>query len=300
MRNRLVPLALCLAILVVLIVFPLNDHAQDDPYVAFGDGQIADLRSELHEHMTSAEVSLDQSIHYYTVHSSEINAGARMHDGRREIIVNSALLEAIDDVATMETIAFLWNSMDCFQSYSDYFGNSVDANASLLLHGLQGHAVTKPFPYLYSHKNICPQLSPDIITKDERQAGGLRTIFIRESIKWVLLHEFAHQLHDDVLHPEAKLSDSKKLDASREQEAAADSYAFKAMINPPELPTVAVPAIVLFCSQEHYSLADAKSDHPAAVRRLKAMMDAARSSPQWDKAIHLTYAQNSALWGIVC
>jgi hypothetical protein len=285
MQNRLALLVCCLAVLVVL-VFPLDSHAQEDPYVAFGDGQIADLRSEMHEHMSSSEVSLDESIHYYTVHSSEINAGARMHNGRREIIVNSAMLEAIDDLATMETIAFLWNREDCFASYSDYMGDLADSNAELLLQGMSGHPLIKPFPYLYSHKGICPQLSPDIITNDEKHAGGFRTIAIRESIKWVLLHEFAHHLHGDVLQSTANLSEAKRLEISRGQETAADNYAFQAMINPPELPSVAVPVIVLFCSQEHYALVNEKSDHPEAVRRLKGMMDAARSSPQWDKTLH--------------
>jgi hypothetical protein len=274
----------CLAILVV-VAFPFDIYGQDDPYVAFGDGQIADLRIEMHKHMTSAEVNLDRTIAYYTVHSSETNAGARMPQGQREIVVNSALLEAIDDLATMQTVAFLWDRTECFVSYSEYMGELADSNANLLLGGMPGHPLLRPFPYLYSHKSICPQLLPDIITDDERHAGGLRTILIQESIKWVLLHEFAHHLHNDVLNREAELPEDKRLEISRKQETAADNYAFQAMLNPPELPTGAVPVIILFCSEEHCKLVNRRSGHPEGVRRLKAMMDAARSSPAWDKML---------------
>src|SRR6185437_12785873 len=76
--------------------------AQTDPYVSWGDGQIADLRAEMHEHMTPSEVRLDRSIEYRVVQSGALNAYSDVQN--RKIIVYSGLLRVIDATATMNTV----------------------------------------------------------------------------------------------------------------------------------------------------------------------------------------------------
>ena len=228
----------------------------------------------MHEDMSASEVALERKITYRVVHDGEINARAQMSGGNREIIVNSALLEVIDHLSTMNTVSLLWNKMDCYASYGQYVSDLANSNTKSLLQGLPATGVSKPFPYMMSHPDICPQVSPDVITKNDRRSGDLRTIEIRESIKWVLLHEFAHHLYDD-FH-------SADVETSRNREARADNYAFQAMLNVHETPVVAVGVIILFCSLENFTLEDAKSDHPAGLRRLKAMVEAGKKSPHWE------------------
>jgi hypothetical protein len=249
-----------------------------NPYVAFGDSQIADIRQEMREHMTPAEVQLEKSINYYTVEANQINAVAisRTRGGSREIRVSSALLEVFDDVGKMQAIAVLWDKPGCFESYLDYIQGLVRSNDMLLAQKMPGEGTKPPFPYMWSHKTICPQLPLEVITNDVKQADSMSGGVIHESIKWVLLHEFAHQLYND--------STTADLRGDREQEERADAYAFKAMLHPPEYPMLAAAPILLFCSMEGFSTDDKKSDHPSAVMRLKKMADVSRSAPEWKEA----------------
>jgi hypothetical protein len=255
-----------------------SESFAQNPYVGFGDAQIAKIRPEMREHMTPSEITLEKSIDYYTVETGEINAVAisRTRGGSREIRVSSALLEVFDDIGKMQAMAVLWDKPGCFESYLDYLHGVVQSNDALLVKRLPLESAKPPFPYMWSHKSICPQLPLDVITNDVRQADSLSSVVIHESIKWVLLHEFAHQLYND--------SATGDLGRDREQEERADAYAFKAMLHPPEYPTVATAPILLFCSMEGYSLDDKKSDHPSAVMRLKHMADVTRSSPEWKEA----------------
>ena len=261
----------CLVLFV--IAWPLAISAQSDPYVAWGDAQIDELRDEMHEDMSTSEVTLERKITYRVVHDGEINARAQMSGGDREIIVNSALLEVIDHLSTMDAVSLMWNKMGCYVAYDQYVSDLANSNTKSLLQGLPATGVSKPFPYMMSHPDICPHVSPDVITNNGRQAGDLRTITIRESIKWVLLHEFAHHLYDD-FH-------SADLKTRRDHETRADNYAFQAMLNVHETPLVAVPVIMLFCTLENFTVEDAKSDHPAGMIRLKAMVEAGKTSPHW-------------------
>ncbi|MGA9445224.1 MAG: hypothetical protein WBV26_02190 [Candidatus Sulfotelmatobacter sp.] len=255
-----------------------SDCFAQNPYVGFGDAQIAIIRPEMREHMTPTEITIEESIDYHTVDTGELNAVAisRTRGGRREIRISSGLLEVFDDVGKLQALAVLWDKPGCFTSYLDYLQGLVKSNDALMTQRLPLERTKPPFPYMWSHKSVCPQLSLDVITNDERQADSLSSVVIHESIKWVLLHEFAHQLYND--------SATGDLGRDREQEERADAYAFKAMLHPPEYPTVATAPILLFCSMEGFSSDDKKSDHPSAVMRLKHMADVTRSSPEWKEA----------------
>ncbi len=103
-----------------MIAWPLAISAQSDPYVAWGDAQIDELRDEMHEDMSTSEVTLERKITYRVVHDGEINARAQMYGGNREIIVNSALLEVIDHLSTMDAVSLMWNKMGCYVAYDQY------------------------------------------------------------------------------------------------------------------------------------------------------------------------------------
>jgi hypothetical protein len=252
--------------------FAPSSRGQTDPYVSWGDGQIADLRAEMHEHMTPSEVSLDRSIEYRVVQSGNLNAYSDVQN--REIVVYSGLLRVIDATATMNTVAFLWNQLACFESYEEDIAGAVNSNSISLHSGIAMIDIDQPFPYMYSHPSICPQVSPDVILNNDRRAGDMRTLAIQGAIKFVLLHEFAHQLHND--------STDVNLAVSRDQEAKADEYAFQGMATSTDSPGFAAPIIVLFCSMENFGTSDSRFDHPAGVRRLKLMVSAWRSSPQFN------------------
>lgn len=268
----------CLSLASILI--PSSNTFAQDPYVAWGDATITELRRQMRTRMDPAEVELERSISYRVVESSDINAIAvpTSVNGRREILISSSLLNVIDAVVTMEAVSVLWNKTACIESYLNYIQDTANSNGLLALEGLHGSYGQQPFPYMESHPSICPQLSPDVITNDVRHVDTLRSASIYQSIKWVLLHEFAHQLHNDV-HSKGDL----RMD--RERERNADAYATSAMLHPPEDPIQAAAVMLIFCSLEGFRTDDTRGDHPSGVERLKAMVDATRTSPEYKKAL---------------
>ena len=267
-------------LLLATILATCTSVLAQDPYVAWGDARITEIRRQIRQRMTPAEVELEKSISYRVVEATQINAVAvpRSVNGKRQILVSSSLLGVIDAVVTMQAVSVLWNKPDCIESYLAYIQSSVNSNGLLALEGLRGNTVQQPFPYMYSNRAICAQVSPDVITNDVRQADSLRTASIYQSIKWVLLHEFAHHLHGDV-----HSVDDLKMD--REQERNADAYATLALLHPPEDPMQAVAVMLVFCSLEGFRTDATSSDHPPAVLRLKAMVDATRNSAEFKKTL---------------
>ena len=264
------------AISSLILTFSVGSQcrAQNNPYVSWGQGQIADLRSQMHEEMSADEVALDRSIKYRVVDSGVLNAAALVQANRREIIISAALLEVIDDYATMDTISGLWNTPQCLSDYGDYISNLYDANTAAISEGASGKPTELPFVYAKHHSNDCPQISPNVILNNDRQSGDVRTVLIRESIKFVLLHEFAHQLNND--------SERVPLAESRKREARADNYAFRKMlVSANDSPLAAIPVLLVFCSLENFNTDSTGSDHPAGIARMQAMITDAKGSAQW-------------------
>jgi hypothetical protein len=266
-------LALC------FLLGPARSFAQDN-YVAFGDGVIAGVRAEMHRSMTARERSLDESIAYYTVESPEVNAFATIKHGQREITVYTGLIEAIDYLATVEAASLLWNRPGCSGEYTAYLADLATSNFKTIMQGLRARNTTDPFQYMKANPASCPDVSQDDMIANKRESGDVRTIQIRENIKFVLLHEFAHHLYND-------FSPTSDLIEKRARESRADNYAFQSMLNPPEIPTVAMNVITLFAAEEDLRLDIAGSDHPSGLRRIKAMIDATRISESWKHALTL-------------
>ena len=260
-----------------------------DPYVAWGDARIVEIRRQMRERMSPAEAELERSISYRVVDSGGVNAVAVpiWTNGHREILVSSSLLWLIDSIVTLETVSVLWNKIDCISSYLDYIQSTINSNGVLALEGHEGSHLQAPFPFMTSHPSICPKVSPDVIDNNVRQADSIRSAVILQSIKWVLLHEFAHHLHRDV-------HSNRDFASDRDQERNADSYATVAMLHPPEDPIQAAGVILLFCSLEGFRTDSQKGDHPTGVERLKAMVDASRSSPVFQGVLHQATASQRA------
>jgi hypothetical protein len=264
------------AILFLVVAFSIGSQsrAQNNPYVSWGQGQIADLRSQMRAEMSADELTLDRSIKYRVVDSGVLNAAALVQANHREILISSALLEVIDDYATMDTISGLWNTPQCLYDYGNYISDLYDANTTAISDGGSGNPTQPPFVFIRHHSDVCPQLSPNVILNNDRQSGDIRTGLIRESIKFVLLHEFAHQLNND--SGEVSHADSRK------REARADDYAFrKLLVSASDSPLAAVPVLLVFCSLENFGSDNTESDHPTGIARLQAMIDDAKGSEQW-------------------
>lgn len=266
-------------LVVCFLLSPPRSFAQDN-YVAFGDGVIASIRAEMHKSMTAQEQSLDESITYYTVESPDVNAFATNKGGQRKITLYTGLIEAIDYLATVEAASLLWNRPSCYGQYAPYLADSVTSNSKAIMQGLPARNIIEPFQYMKSHLASCPDVSQDDMIANKRNSGDVRTIGIQEGIKFVLLHEFAHHLHND-------FSATSDLTEKRARESRADNYAFQSMLHPPETPTAAIGLIALFAAQEDLHLDIASSNHPSGVRRMKAMIDATRTSESWKDAMKL-------------
>jgi len=266
-------------LVVCFLLGPAQSLAQDS-YVAFGDGVIVSVRAEMHRSMTAQEKSLDESIAYHTVESPDVNAFAVIQNGQRQITVYAGLIEAIDYLATVESASLLWNRPSCSGQYAIYLADLAASNTEAITQGLRAKNITEPFQYMKSNPASCPDVSQDDMIANKRKSGDLRTIQIQEGIKFVLLHEFAHHLHNDF----SPISD---LGEKRAVERRADNYAFQSMLHPPETPTAAISVIALFAAQEDLHLDIASSNHPSGLRRLKAMVDATRTSESWKQALTL-------------
>jgi hypothetical protein len=279
MPHRITKCLTVLFALMTLLQAVPQSRAQDNPYVSWGQGQIADLRPKMRANMTAPDAMLEQSVKYTVVDTGILNAFAvppQANQGRREIRISSAMFETIDNFATMTTISFLWNSPKCSSAYGDYIHDLYDSNSISVSEGLRAKPTDPPFLFVKHHSDICPHISPDVILQNDRSSGGVRTVLIEQSIEWMLLHEFAHHLNNDF----GRVS----LPESRQRESRADNYATQTMlVSPEDSPLAAVPMIEMLCTVENFNSADTKSDHPAGVRRLKAMFDAAQGSEQWHK-----------------
>jgi hypothetical protein len=137
----------------------------------------------------------------------------------------------------------------------------VDYQRDRLLHkDMHSTSTTNPWSFIKSHQSICPAVTPDALHRNERESGGFKEITLTESIKWILLHEFAHHLHDDFGEADR--------DVRRKREATADEYASLAMLNPPETPILAMYPILLFCYFDEFDASNS-GDHPIGIMRLK-------------------------------
>jgi hypothetical protein len=269
-------------LVVCFLVGPARSIAQEN-YVAFGDGVIARVRAEMRNSMTAGEKSLDESIAYYTVESSEVNAFAAIKRGQREITVYTGLIEVIDYLATVEAASLRWNRPSCSGEYTSYLADLATSNFTTIMQGLPVRDTVGPFQYMKSNPAICPNVSQDDMMANKRSSGDVRTIQIQESVKFILLHELAHHLHND-------FSPTSDLIEKRARESRADNYAFQSMLHPPEIPTVAINIIALFAAEEDLRLDIASSNHPSGLRRMKAMIDATRTSESWKHALTLATA----------
>jgi hypothetical protein len=259
----------------LLLFVSCRIDAQNNPYVSWGEGQISDLRAEMHSTMTPGEIALDGTIKYRVVDASVFNAAAFAQGDRREIRVSAALLQVIDAYATMNTIGFLWNKPACSAAYDDYVAKIYNSNTVAVSEGLAQKGADEPFVYVRRHPDICPQIPPDVITNNERQSGDVRTVLIHESMKFVLLHEFAHHLYEDF--------DDVSSAESRTRESRADDFAFRHLLmSRNDSPLAALPLLMMFCSLEDFTKGNSESDHPSGVARVKAMIADAKGTAQWD------------------
>jgi hypothetical protein len=270
-----------------LLLFPVLASAQTDPYVAWGQARIYEVRQEMHSVMTAQEISLDNSIHYRVLESGVLNAGALRTGGNREILVASALLAAVDNVNTMATVAVLWNSPKCLDEYIEYLGDLYASNSSAIADGLDGKPTKPPFMFMLENPSNCPNVPPSVITNNVRKAGDIRTTAIYESIKFLLLHEFAHQLNNDFDGPTDAAS-------RRAAESLADSFAVTKMLKSPSDNTLAaLSMMVFFASLETLGSDESQWDHPTGAHRIKAMLTSVNGTPEWNAMwVRTTQAQH--------
>ncbi|HSY99635.1 MAG TPA: phage exclusion protein Lit family protein [Terriglobales bacterium] len=260
--------------IISILVLPLPPQAENNYYLSWGRRKISYLRDEIHTSMTPEQVKLEKLITYVIVDKELFNAISDAPQGKREVKIYWGVFEGIDYLSTMNTVALLWDRPQCLIKYGDYLHRIYESNAVSVSNNLRENPIEPPFVFMKSNADICPQVSPEVVLNNEQKSAAVRTVLILQSIKWVLLHEFAHHLYNDF--------DAVDPAISRQREERADAYATQTMlVSPDDNPMSAIPVLILFCSVEDFNLYDKRQDHPTGLKRVKTMFETARKSDKW-------------------
>jgi hypothetical protein len=275
MSRRLI--TLISALLVFISCAPLSGGAQNNPYVAWGEAQISDLRRQMHAVMTADEVALDRTIRYRVIDTGELNALAAKTPSGGEIRLATGLIEVIDYYSTIETVGVLWNRPECIEAYHTYVVTTAYANSTAIAVGGSASGLELPFVFMKNNSDVCPNVRPEVVTNNVNGVDNIRSTAILQSLKFVLWHEFAHELYGDF----SKVS----LEESRRRESRADDYAFRHMLmSPNDNPLAALSVLLLFTELESASTNKGASDHPSGIERMKAMISDTKGTSQWQNA----------------
>jgi hypothetical protein len=285
-------------IAIVSLIRPLTTCAQGPKtyqellqwYSDRGDYLISDIRPKLRATLNPHDRNIESSLSYDIVLSGNSNAVATPSG---KTVTTAGFIQIIDSLSTMLTAATLYKKPVCFQSYMGYLSDGVRNNSWLVKHRQQPQPVSMAFAYWQQRQDVCGGLSEPKFRSDST-ADTVREGYIYASMVYVLAHELAHHVHGDtqfrMVTPEKRRAQIQAhLDVSREvvpaeqvpKEAAADSFAFASMVKMGEPVLAAMPVLLLFCGVENYSpeIDPEKDDHPAAVRRLHDLFEAANNDP---------------------
>jgi len=267
-----------------------NDGARSllDSYTAWAKLLILDERRDVRKVLSLGELSRERDIDYEVDNTNGVRAFAYKDPkdhSKDYIVISAGLVEIIDFYSTAYALAGAYGANACADSYYDYANNVVLANDRAAANGSSLNFQLGPIEYLVKHRDICPQVTRDAF-KSNKTAASLRELAIEACLRMVLAHELGHHLLN---HTSTR---SQSLEDSRQRETAADAFAIRTLIAEKINPIVAVPVMILFCGVEGYSADNEfRSDHPAAARRVLAMLTAGRDQVRADPTLSASLKQ---------
>jgi hypothetical protein len=238
-------------------------------YQSIGNLMLARVRQALRDQSTPADRALQDQIDASIVPAAWVNGVAYQRGGKRYIEITAGMIEIIDWVATAEAMTVAAGHKDCEIRYVNYLGDAIAQNTGLYRDKMQLASVPSPYLFYDHNRPSCPHVTQQDIQHNER-ANLTRDLVMNESLMQVFAHEVGHHKYNDT-------ASSVPWCEQQKREARADAYSFQVLTGPDQSPLVAIPVLLIFATVEGFSGEDNDQTHPAALKRVLAMMEATRA-----------------------
>ena len=275
-----------------------------DWYKGRGDYLVPELRKEIRKGLSPADRELESNVQYDVISTWNANAQAIRRNGASRTGVAAGLIAVIDWVSTAMAIDAEFHKRECAAAYITALTDTISGNSDAAAGAGVFRKIGSPFAFAYSEPKLCSGISMATFRANQR-ADDLRELWVAGSLDFILAHELGHHV---LGHTRIGPRDYPE---SRERETAADKFAFKTMAGAGMNPGLAMPIVILWSELEGFSV-EGEGTHPAGVRRLRALIAAAKdavdSDPetkaamrrngtqaQWDKFVTTIDGQLSVL-----
>ena len=251
-----------------------QNEAQDEleRVVRLATPSIAEFREQIGPMLTEAQRKVEENTKMEVVDSWEVQAKAKVEDGKRVIEINGGLVEIFDWIATA-IAAIDTNNPQCAHQYITYLFSEIDDNSGFVRVDIDEDKVYPPFTYAKDNPQICSGVSEALITKDSN-AQQMKLIGLGSSIYWTLAHELAHHLHKDETLEFDDPPTSAQLRRSRFDEQHADKFAFEALSRHGFSPLGAMPAYLFIGIRGAAAEDEDESTHPSGPERFRVLYNA--------------------------
>ena len=242
-----------------------------------GDVFLSRVRTEVFKASTDSDKIIENQIVYAVTPVGGVNGFAYQINGKRYIEITAGMIEIMDWLGTNRAVTTVRGTALCGAHYVQYVSDGISENSDRYRDKLALREVTSPYQFYYANKSDCPQISPSEVDSDE-QISQLREIGMTVMLQLVLAHEIGHQIHND---PFSKVNWCEQ----QHRESRADAYSFQALRRMGNPPSAGIDLIMIFASVEGFSAEDSNHTHPAALKRMLAMLEATREQYRTDESL---------------
>lgn len=216
--------------------------------------------------MSSDERAIENTIHLKVTTSHGVGAFATISaSGRREIRISSGMAQILEWLGTAALLDQEFGRHGCLLSYSTELFQAIAENSRRKAQGRRLIGVAAPFEF----RGKCGGVSKSRFLQSEH--GGVFAAMMDASMAFLYLHETAHHV---LGHVDAQ-PHSRSM--SRQQEAEADAWAAQVAREARFNLAIGYPMLALMAGLGGDSIeAELLSTHPLGVRRVRAMLLAAR------------------------
>jgi hypothetical protein len=230
-----------------------------------GDVFLSRVRPGIYDATSDSDKIIEDKIVYRVTPVPGVNGFAYVRDGQRYIDIPAGMIEIIDWVGTNGAITTAKGKQLCGAEYVQYLGDTIADNTALFYSNLKLREATSPYQFYYSHATECPQVAPDEVNA-QGQMNDLRQIMTSVMLQLVLAHEIGHHVHNDVF---SNVSWCEQ----QHRESRADQYSYNVLERMGNPPSVGINLMLIFATVEGFSADDANKNHPAALKRMLAMLE---------------------------
>jgi hypothetical protein len=262
MHYRLV----ALLILIGLSIEAEPCHAQQpgslEWYQAVTKDVLKNARALIRPALNKREAEIERSIKFRVSADPAFVAEAGQEDDQRVVVISAGAIQAIDFVSDAIIFEELGGT-GCVSDYIQYWSAAVIDNSERYGQGLAPKRVASPAIFARSGGNACSNTDLSGYASEAEYKSKM----IEASIMYLYLHELGHHVLHHIGSEQPVDADDKNA-FRREQEDAADRYAFETAPRANYSLLAAVPMMVIISGIGGNSIeAEHKSDHPLGLKR---------------------------------